>query len=139
MQRKKTPEGGKRKRVSPLLILKIVVSITVIFMIYEVFVVSLGIQPLFWVYYVATLVLALAYILYNHGITKKVTPEMLPADMTEEEKAAFIADVEKRKRRSRYLLILLAGFIFTFAYDVIQLFLPSYISPLKGWIDSWFN
>lgn len=136
MQDQQTP---KKKRFPFLLVLEIAVSITVIFMIYEIFVVSLGVQPLFWVYYVATLVLALVYILYNHGITKKVTPEMLPPDMTEEEKAAFIADVEKRKRRSRFLLILLAGFIFTFAYDVLQLFLPDYLSPVKGWIDKWLN
>lgn len=136
MQEKET---RKKKRFPFLLILETVVSITVIFMIYEVFVVSLGVQPLFWVYYVATLALALVYILYNHGITKKVTPEMLPPDMTEAEKDAFIADVEKRKRRSRFLLILLAGFIFTFAYDVLQLFLPDYLLPVKGWIDSWLN
>ena len=136
MQEKET---RKKKRFPFLLILETVVSITVIFMIYEVFVVSLGVQPLFWVYYVATLALALVYILYNHGITKKVTPEMLPTDMTEAEKDAFIADVEKRKRRSRFLLILLAGFIFTFAYDVLQLFLPDYLLPVKGWIDSWLN
>ncbi len=129
----------KKKHFPLLLVIEVFVSIAVIFMIYEVFVVSLGVQPLFWVYYVATLLLALIYILYNHGVVKKVTREMLPLDMTEEEKDAFLADVAKRKRRSRFLLILLAGFIFTFAYDVLQLFLPQYLSPVKGWLDTWFR
>ena len=64
---------------------------------------------------------------------------MLPSEMTEEEKDAFLADVERRKRRSRILLVLLIGFVFTFAYDVLQLFLPDYLTPVKGWIDSWLS
>ena len=137
--KKKHAENTSKRRFPLLLILGIIVSTTVIFAIYEVFVVTLGIQPLFWVYYVATLVLALVYILYNHGITKKVTRDMLPSEMTEEEKDAFLADVERRKRRSRILLVLLIGFVFTFAYDVLQLFLHDYLTPVKGWIDSWLS
>ena len=73
-------------------------------------------------YIVAETVLIAAYIIYNRGFSRKnVTPEMLPADWSDEKKTEFIEDAKKRLHRSRPLLILILAFLFTFAVDIFEL------------------
>lgn len=67
-------------------------------------------------------VLIFWYLIYNRGFSRKgVTVEMLPADWSEEQKTEFIADGERRMRKSRPLLIACVAFAFTFLWDVIEL------------------
>lgn len=134
------PRAPKNKRRVVLTIFELLLSVTVVFSVYQVFVVRFDFLPLFWVYYALTFSLALFYILYNRGLAfRKITRDMLSPNMSESEKDAFLRDVSERKRKSRVVLILLFGFIFTFAFDFVDLFIPDYLRVVKDTISSWFN
>jgi len=71
------------------------------------------------------------YVIYNRGFSRKgITPDMLPDSMSEEEKTAFIEDGKQRLRRSRWMLIVILGFVVTFALDLAELFV---LPMVKGW------
>ena len=73
------------------------------------------------------------YVIYNRGFSRKgVTPEMLPDTMSAEEKQEFIADGERRIRKSRPALILIFAFAFTFIFDVIELIARPFFKGLMG-------
>ena len=134
------PRAPKNRRRVVLTIFELLLSVTVVFSVYQVFVVRFDFLPLFWVYYALTFSLALFYILYNRGLAfRKITRDMLSPNMSESEKDAFLRDVSERKRKSRVVLILLFGFIFTFAFDFVDLFIPDYLRVVKDTISSWFN
>ena len=134
------PRAPKNRRRVVLTIFELLLSVTVVFSVYQIFVVRFDFLPLFWVYYALTFSLALFYILYNRGLAfRKITRDMLSPNMSESEKDAFLRDVSERKRKSRVVLILLFGFIFTFAFDFVDLFIPDYLRVVKDTISSWFN
>lgn len=134
------PRAPKNRRRVVLTIFELLLSVTVVFSVYQVFVVRFDFLPLFWVYYALTFSPALFYILYNRGLAfRKITRDMLSPNMSESEKDAFLRDVSERKRKSRVVLILLFGFIFTFAFDFVDLFIPDYLRVVKDTISSWFN
>lgn len=75
----------------------------------------------------------LGYVVYNRGFSRRgVSAEMLPDSMTEEEKAAFVADAEARTRRSHWLLIVTFAFFFTFAIDLMELYVIPTIGSIFG-------
>ena len=77
----------------------------------------------FWVYVAITFVLTMTYLIYNRGLSRRgVTIEMLPDTMSKEEKEEFIADGQRRIAASKWILALLIPFIFTFLFDVIEIF-----------------
>ena len=55
---------------------------------------------------------------------------MLPDTMSKEEKEDFIADGERRLKRSRPLLSVIFAFSFTFVYDIIELVAVPFIKEL---------
>ena len=135
------PANPTEKKRPPLLLLFwLAVSITVIFTIYQVFVVRFQVGWLFWAYYAATFALALIYIVYNFGLSRRhVTPDMLPDTWTVDQKYDYIAEGEERKKKSRFILVLLIGFLFTFCYDMLTLFLPDTMGAFQGMVDAWFS
>ncbi len=85
------------------------------------------------VYMVLATVSTFAYVIYNRGFSRRgLTPEMLPDSMSAEEKAEFIADGERRIKRSRPLLIVVVAFAFTFVFDIIELFAIPLFKGLLG-------
>ena len=80
-------------------------------------------------YMVLSVGFVLAYVIYNRGFSRRgITREMLPEDWSEEQKSEFIEDGENRKKKSRWLLIPIFAFVFTFAIDAIELFvLPFFV------------
>ena len=85
---------------------------------------QLLIGAIFWIYVVIASALALSYLIYNRGLSRRgVTIEMLPDTMTKKEKEEFIADAKIREKRSKWMLALLIPFIFTFLFDAVDLFL----------------
>ena len=80
-------------------------------------------KTVLWIYFALTLGFALVYVVYNRAFTRKgVTPEMLPSSMTEEEKAEFIADGERRLKKSKWMLTIIFPLILTFFIDMFVLF-----------------
>lgn len=75
--------------------------------------------------------IALVYIIYNRGFSRRnVHPEQLPDTMTNEEKTAWIEDGERRLKRSRWVLTILLPLILTFLMDLIYLYLYPMVEKL---------
>lgn len=115
-----------------LLLLAEITGTIVAFALYRL-AANLFLDFVFWVYVVITTVLALSYIIYNRGLSRRgVTVEMLPDTMSAAEKEEFIADAERRMKNSKWILALLIPFIFTFLFDAVELFLLDGFRELIG-------
>ncbi|NLW73363.1 MAG: hypothetical protein GX057_00475 [Clostridiales bacterium] len=115
------PEGSGKINWKLLLIL--ILNTTVIFGFYRFAITQKYYFYVMWAYMAATSALAIGYVVYNRGFSRRgVTKDMLPDTMTDEEKQAFIDDGERRMKKSKWMLTLLFPFIFTFIYDVLELF-----------------
>ncbi len=78
----------------------------------------------FIAYMALLLVFSLAYLIYNRFFYRQgVEKEDLPAEWDEEKKDAFLADAEKRKRASRWMLMLIFPLLFTFLLDALDIFI----------------
>ena len=75
----------------------------------------------------------LFYVIYNRGFSRRgVTVEMLPAEWSDEQKEAFVADGKRRMERSSLLLIVIFAVFFTFAMDLLELYVFSTLEKLLG-------
>ncbi len=105
------------------LALTVLLGTVLVFGIYAYFVMRQGVNWLFWVYLGALLAAALGYVLYNHAFADAAaTVDNLPPTMSYEEKTAFLAARDGRKRRSRWLLAVIFPLSITLMFDVIYLF-----------------
>jgi len=93
------------------------------------------------VFYIYTLIaymviftaLLLSYLIYNRGMSRRgITVDMLPNDWSAEEKQRFVQDGKDRIHRSRWMLLLIVAFLFTFAADFIELY---FLPMMQGWIS----
>ena len=73
----------------------------------------------------------LTYVIYNRGLSRrKLSEDMLPETWSDEEKREFLADGERRLRASRWMLIPIFAFLFTFAFDMLELYVLPVIRGL---------
>ena len=124
------PKGGyenhkdiaeKRRGLGKMLAL--LLAITLIFGFYRVMLNYRFFTVIFWIYLGALPILILAYFIYNKGLSAKgVTEDMLPDEWSDEEKKKFIEDGKQRLRKSSWMLIGIIGLLFTFSFDLIELF-----------------
>ena len=64
----------------------------------------------------------IAYIIYNRAFTRdNITPDMLPDTMSEHEKVAFIQSGVERKRKSRWMIVVLFAAFVPLAIDFLIL------------------
>ena len=84
----------------------------------------------FWSFVVMVLYMTLllgftlAYLVYNRFLYRKgLTAEDLSPDWTAEQKQAFLADGERRLRRSRWMMLIIFPLLFTFLMDATDLFI----------------
>ena len=76
-------------------------------------------------------VLVLVYIIYNRAFSRKgVTEDMLPSELSQERKREFIENGEKRLQRSKWVLVFIISFFFTFAVEAFNLFVLPMIRDL---------
>lgn len=123
----KRPSGKKW-----LLLLAEVVGTIAAFSVYRLSA-ELLLGFVFWIYVGIATVLGLTFLIYNRGLSRRgVTIEMLPDTMSQPEKEEFIADAERRMKRSKWMLALLIPFLFTFLFDAVELFLLDGILELIG-------
>ena len=84
-------------------------------------------------YMAITTIVLFAYLIYNRGFSRKgLTKDMLPAEWSEEKKDEFLGSAQRRLHRSRWLLVILIAFIFTFMLDAADLFLLPLIRGAIG-------
>ncbi len=82
-----------------------------------------------WTYMAVLTALILFYIFYNRGFSRMgVTEDMLPVEWSADEKQKYINGAKKRMKSSRIVLVFIIGFLVTFLYDSIELFVFPMIS-----------
>ncbi len=125
-------QASKKPDRGAVLLLVILVAVTaIVFGAYR----SLLNYPYFeWAliaYMVLTAGFLFAYVIYNRGFFhKRVTVEMLPEEWSDEKKKGFVEEGDRRRKKSRWLIIPIFAFLFTFAFDVIELFVIPFFTGL---------
>ena len=128
--KRKSRLSGKEKGITLLLL---VLVTAVVLGLYRVAMSFSWFEILFWCYLALSTVLILTYVIYNQGFFRKgVTSDMLPEEWSEEEKEAFVAEGERRRDRSRWMLIPILAFVVTFAVDLFELFVIPFFSEMFG-------
>jgi hypothetical protein len=76
----------------------------------------------------------IAYIIYNRAFTRdNITPDMLPDTMSEHEKVAFIQSGVERKRKSRWMIVVLFAAFVPLAIDFLILTaIPTLFGSMLG-------
>lgn len=119
---RKLPENSKRKPISKesrKLFLYTMINLVVLMSIYFYFV-KIEVIAVMFVYMALTLVLSVAFVIYNRGFAKKdVTPEMLPSEWSEEKKREFIDDGKTRLQKSRWMITVILPLFVTLCADFI--------------------
>ena len=87
-----------------------------------------------WTYFALTIAFSFTYIIYNRGFSRmNVTPEMLPASMSAEEKNEFIENGKQRLEKSKWMLLIIFPLMMTFHLDTVGMYL---IEPLLDFTSS---
>ena len=74
-------------------------------------------------YTAITLAVAIWYIAYNKGmVSGKITPDMLPTDWSADQKKAFIDDLTERRKKSKWVLLILIPMVFVFGFELLELY-----------------
>ena len=116
----------------PLLLATVALSVFV-FWLYRTLLNFYYFEIVLIAYMTITTIALFAYLIYNRGFSRKgLTKDMLPTDWSEEKKEEFLGSAEKRLHRSRWLLVILIAFIFTFMLDEADLFLLPLIRGALG-------
>ena len=55
---------------------------------------------------------------------------MLPDEWSYEEKSSFIEDMMRRRKKSSWMLMLIIAFIFTFAFEMLELYALPFIEEI---------
>ena len=125
----KNGEGKEKKftwQMACMLLLVVAVTVAV-FAFYRVMLRFPYFQYVMYAYMLLAAALILTYVIYNRGFSRKgVTAEMLPPEWSDAEREAYVADGQRRMRKSRWMLIPIIAFVFTFGYEAIEL----YVLPL---------
>lgn len=81
-------------------------------------------QIVMWTYFAALIVLFSAYIIYNKGFTMvNRTADSFPEDWSYEKMCAITEEGERRKQKSKWMLLIIIPLMFTFMFDMIDLFI----------------
>ena len=119
----------KRRGLGKMILLVLVVAL--IFGFYRAMLNFSFFKVIFWVYLAALPILIIAYFVYNKGMSAKgVTEDMLPEEWSREEKIKFIEDGKQRLKKSAWMLMVIIGLLFTFAFDLIELFALPFFSNM---------
>ncbi len=122
-------ESSKSRSLCRLLIL--VAEAVALLALYRYFLHTRWFMAVMIGYMAVFTVLLVIYILYNRCFARRgVTPQMLPAEWSDEEKSAWIEDGRRRLTRSRWMLMLIFAIGFTFAFDAMELFVLPFFQNL---------
>ena len=137
-RKKKTVEvaPSTKKPLSRTAIYRILalVALTIVLLVVYRFLMN---TPYFLIVMVAYMVVGaaalLGYAIYNRGFSRRgLTIEMLPDEWSDEQKQEFLADGERRMQRSSWLLIVVFAVFFSFAVDLMELYVIPTISGIFG-------
>lgn len=116
-------------------LLTVLVGNTVIFFaVYRLAIQTTVFPFVLGLYLTLAAVLTVAYVVYNRGFSRRgVTADMLPDTMSAQEKCEFIADGERRMKKSKWMLTILFPLLVTFGFDIMELFVVDYLKNILGW------
>ena len=85
-------------------------------------------------YTAVTLGVAIYYIVYNRGVLSgKITPEMLPAEWSDQQKNAMIDDLTARRQKSKWTHLILIPMVFVYGFELLEVyFFPLLRSLFSG-------
>ena len=117
-------KNKKEKLLSALRDAGFTLLFTAPLLLFYMFAIEMRWSFVFWLYFGVTIVVGIAYFLYNRAFTHtRVLRNDLPTTWTDEEKDAFFVENERRFVRSKPLLYLFLALCLVFLYDMIHLFL----------------
>ncbi len=128
------PENGEERdklraaRSTLIYLLLVVVNTVLFYTVYAMFANGdagyIASQIILWTYFAALIGFFSAYIIYNKGFTMvNRTPDSFPEDWSYEKMCAVTAEGERRKKRSKWMLVIIIPLLFTFMFDMIDLFI----------------
>ncbi|MBQ2733181.1 MAG: hypothetical protein IJF74_03405 [Clostridia bacterium] len=128
------PENGEERekvkaaRTTLLYLLFVVVNTVVFYALYAMLVSGdagyLVSQITMWTYFALLIGFFCAYIIYNKGFTMvNRTPDSFPEDWSYEKMCAVTEEGERRKKKSKWMLLIIIPLLFTFMFDMIDLFI----------------
>lgn len=116
------------------LLIILIISAAVVLLTYRVLMNYPFFNIVMWVYMAIETLFVLTYVIYNRGFSRKgVTRDMLPDDWSDEKKEEFIEDGKRRLHASRWMLVVILAFMFTFAVDILELFV---FPTVLGWFSA---
>ena len=123
-------DSKSRDSGSTILLISLIVLSVFVFWLYRTLMNYYYFELVLIAYMVIATVFLFAYVIYNRGFSRKgITKDMLPTDWSEERKEEFLCSAAKRLRHSRWMLVIILAFIFTFMLDAFELFV---IPLIKG-------
>ncbi len=126
---KKTPKKPDAKAIAILLLL--ILMTLAVFLFYRVMMNFPHFEIVLIAYMVLSVAFVVAYLIYNRGMSRRgVTREMLPEEWSEEQKTEFLEDAIRRRKNSRWMILPIFAFLFTFAMDAMELFVIPFFSEM---------
>lgn len=123
--------GADKNRATALRLVSLIVVTMTVFSVYRFFLGRLYFEITLAIYLTVATALILTYVIYNRGLSRRrLSEDMLPKTWSDEEKREFLADGERRLRASRWMLIPIFAFLFTFAFDMLELYVLPVIRGL---------
>lgn len=125
------PQASEKKPFNWRLLLTLVCNTVIVFSVYRIAIQTTLFPYVLGLYLTAAAVMTIVFVVYNRGFSRRgVAAEMLPDTMSAEEKCEFLADGERRMKKSKWMLTVLFPLLFTFSYDIIELFVLEYFTAL---------
>ena len=130
---KLSPEQNKLVKEAITLLLVTIITTVIVCGTYRFLLDFLYFEFVLFAYLAIETVAIASYVIYNRGFSRKgVTYDMLPLEWDDQKKKDFIEDGKRRLRKSRWLLIIIFAFLFTFAVDVFELVIFPFIFEAIG-------
>ena len=126
-------EGAKKRpsRADIAMLISLVVLSVIVFCVYRLLLNYYYFEFALIAYMLIETGFVFAYVIYNRGFSRRgVTRDMLPAEWSEEKKDRFIESSERRLSRSRWMLVVILAFLFTFMMEIIELW---FVPIVQGW------
>lgn len=127
------PQKAEKKKFNFKLFFLLIINTAVVVSAYRVAMNYPIYNVVLAIYMVILAAFALAFVIYNRGFSRlKVTVDMLPDSMSPEEKIAFVEDGDRRIKKSKWMLLVILPFVFTFFLDAFGWLVEDYILVLFG-------
>ncbi|MBO5416661.1 MAG: hypothetical protein J6A83_08550 [Clostridia bacterium] len=133
LDEKRGRQGKPLSRDGIILLVILIVASVVVFGTYRVLVNYQYFELVLIAYMVIEAAFVFAYLIYNRGLSRRgITADMLPSEWSDEQKKKFIDDGKERLKKSRWMLVVILAFFFTFAIEAVELIVVPFFAEMLG-------